>query len=238
MCNFINLRLNVVNQCLPICVLFLAYKLQTLHIENFEMLFKLSLAEFPLYCCIPYDILLIRSAFMHYINIICLFFIFGCATEKNKIQQIKQSVMNAPNIQSSETSVFGDHIGEIEPSSLLKRYPAFDKQYQRFTATPNDIEQLKSISQPLDIIVVFGTWCHDSKREVSRFIKLVEATNNPFITTKYWAVDRNKKDPQNYAQSFKLEKTPTFIIQRSGHELGRIVERPKISLTTDIISLL
>jgi thiol-disulfide isomerase/thioredoxin len=216
----------------------LEYELQTLQTVQRFMLFKLSLAEFPLYCCILFNLLLIRLAFMHYIKIICLFFIFGCATESNKTQPLKQSVMKSPNIQSSKTTVFGDHNGEIEPSELLQRYPAFDKQYQRFTATPNDIDRLKSISQHLDIIVIFGTWCHDSKREVSRFIKLIEAANNPLITTKYWAVDRNKNDPESYAQSFQLEKTPTFIIQRSGHELGRIVERPKISLTLDIINLL
>jgi thioredoxin 1 len=176
---------------------------------------------------------------MNYIKIICLFLLFGCSAEQLKTTELATANSNrTTNDYKKATAPLGDHNGEIESVDLLNKYPAFQKQYQRYQIKTTDINLLKDISHSLHIVVIFGTWCHDSKREVSRFIKLIEAADNTLITTQFWAVDRNKNDAVGFAKKFNLQKTPTFIIQNSGDELGRIIERPHNSLAVDIINLL
>jgi hypothetical protein len=47
-----------------------------------------------------------------------------------------------------------------------------------------------------------------------------------------------KNDLQNRGQDFKVKKTPTFILLRNNKEIGRIVEKPDISLETDLLKIL
>ena len=50
-------------------------------------------------------------------------------------------------------------------------------------------------------------------------------------------VDVNKTEPNGREQLYNLKNTPTFILLRNGKEIGRIVERPQISLESDLINL-
>ena len=50
-------------------------------------------------------------------------------------------------------------------------------------------------------------------------------------------VDINKTEPNGREQLYNLKNTPTFILLRNGTEVGRIVERPQISLESDLINL-
>ena len=50
-------------------------------------------------------------------------------------------------------------------------------------------------------------------------------------------VDVNKTEPNGREQLYNLKNTPTFILLRNGTEVGRIVERPQISLESDLINL-
>ena len=50
-------------------------------------------------------------------------------------------------------------------------------------------------------------------------------------------VDINKTEPNGREQLYNLKNTPTFILLRNGKEIGRIVERPQISLESDLINL-
>jgi hypothetical protein len=47
-----------------------------------------------------------------------------------------------------------------------------------------------------------------------------------------------KNDSQDRGKKFKIKKTPTFIILRNQVEIGRIVERPEISLEADLLKIL
>jgi thiol-disulfide isomerase/thioredoxin len=188
---------------------------------------------------------------MDFIKLICIFLLFGCAVEPQKMAEFNTSDKKTETIEKNDVSStssaktksikknpFGDHIGAIEPAFLLSEFSAFKRQYQRYQIKQSEIDALNSIAKPLEIIVIFGTWCHDSKREVARYIKLMNSVNNPLISTKYWAVDRDKKDPENFAQEYKLLKTPTFIIFSEGRELGRIIERPEDTLVKDLMNIL
>ena len=125
-------------------------------------------------------------------------------------------------------------VGEIKPSKLLTSYDDFNSEFSEFKIDGKEVSALKSINKPLDIHVLFGTWCHDSVREVPRLLKLLEQADNANISTKLIAVDYKKSAEEKY----DLQYTPTFVVYSGNKEIGRIIERPKDTIAQDIITMI
>ena len=83
-----------------------------------------------------------------------------------------------------------------------------------------------------------GTWCSDSRREVPRFFKILDAVNYPSDKVAIICVDEDKKTRGNELTGLKIELVPTLIFYKNGNELGRIVESPNDTLEKDIIKIL
>jgi len=97
-----------------------------------------------------------------------------------------------------------------------------------------DVNLIKSINKPIHIIALFGEWCHDSEREIPKLAKLLNAASNSNITIEYHGMSVNKSEPAALVELHQLRYTPTIVVLRNGKELGRIVEKPKVSLAADI----
>lgn len=94
-------------------------------------------------------------------------------------------------------------------------------------------EALKGV----DITLFLGSWCKDSKREVPRFFKILDAADyNGDV--ELIAVDRRKKTPENLQKGKDIKRVPTMIFKKDGEEIGRIVEYPVESLEKDIQKIL
>jgi thiol-disulfide isomerase/thioredoxin len=75
-----------------------------------------------------------------------------------------------------------------------------------------------------------GTWCHDSKREVPRVIKLFNLLALENERIKIVALNKQKKGYFKNYKSFNIKRTPTIIFFKNGKEIGRIIERPSESI--------
>ncbi|WP_156413722.1 TlpA family protein disulfide reductase [Lacimicrobium alkaliphilum] len=84
------------------------------------------------------------------------------------------------------------------------------------------------------VLILFGTWCHDSEREVPRFLKLADASGVRLRQLQLVAVGLDKKDPAGLAQQYNLLYTPTIIVMDNEQELYRMIERPKGPLALDL----
>ena len=82
--------------------------------------------------------------------------------------------------------------------------------------------------------ILFGTWCHDSEREVPRLLKLLAASGVKEESISLIALDISKEEPEGRAKVLDVRFTPTFIFFSDGIELGQIVEQPSKSLFEDI----
>jgi thioredoxin 1 len=60
--------------------------------------------------------------------------------------------------------------GVISASQLITEYPLFRSAYEQYQPSSAEIAAVKSLSGK-SLIVLFGTWCHDSEREVPRLLK-------------------------------------------------------------------
>jgi thioredoxin 1 len=143
-------------------------------------------------------------------------------------------VMVSTNAMSADD--ISEVVGEMSGEALLAQYPAFMDEYKSYQ--PSDAE-IKAVSALEDdtLLILFGTWCHDSEREVPRLLKTLDASGLDVPQFTLFAVDRKKSDPEGVAEKHGLKYTPTFILMRDGEEIGRVVERAETSLTQDLQAL-
>jgi len=125
-------------------------------------------------------------------------------------------------------------VGKISQERLMK-----DKSFLlnpvENALSADKIKQIRGWPQDLHIDIYFGTWCHDSQREVPKILNLLKENKN--ISTQLVALDYDKNDPQGLAESKGIKYTPTFIVTIGDKEIGRIIERPKQDLVTDITEM-
>ncbi len=90
-----------------------------------------------------------------------------------------------------------------------------------------------------EVTVFLGTWCSDSRRELSRFWRALDEVGGlaPF-SLRYVGVDRDKAEPAALLEGIGLLYVPTFIVRRDGLELGRIVEESPNGVERDLLALL
>ena len=126
-------------------------------------------------------------------------------------------------------------VGDISINNLFETNQEFQENYTKYnSSTLLDL----SMFHDVEIYILFGTWCHDSKREVPRFLRLLNDTRIQEDQINLIGLNFMKNDSLNRGTKFKIKKTPTFIILRNQVEIGRIVERPEISLEADLLKIL
>jgi thiol-disulfide isomerase/thioredoxin len=99
-------------------------------------------------------------------------------------------------------------------------------------------EKIKTKLSNITMTLVMGTWCDDSKTQVPRFFKLMEKVGYDSSKITIYCVNREKKTEKGEIDNMKITLVPTFIINRNGTEVGRIVETPKVSLEADLLEIL
>ena len=96
------------------------------------------------------------------------------------------------------------------------------------------MELLAEADKNCSVVVCMGTWCSDSRREVPRFMKVVESAGIPAANIRFFGVDHQKRSPENAAKKCNVTLVPTIIILRAGVEIGRITEMPEVSMENDL----
>jgi len=145
-------------------------------------------------------------------------------------------------LQSIKIEQDGEEIlrGEIDRDLLFSEFPGWQKEYENYIPDSMIIDTLQNLQKKCSVEIFMGTWCHDSKREVSRFYKILDQCNTkPLSEVKMWAVDQNKRLPGNDLTDEKeIHFVATFIFVENDIEIGRIVEQPFGKLESDILEIL
>jgi len=143
----------------------------------------------------------------------------------------------------------GQLLGEVLRTDIASHLPEWDADYHDYVPGDSALEVLAAVAEPVEIICVLGTWCHDSRREVPRFWKILDEVANPNLELTMFAVGRTSDAAadsiigalgfdENPRATWTVEYVPTFVFLRDGHELGRIIESPAVSLEEDAADLL
>lgn len=127
----------------------------------------------------------------------------------------------------------------IESFKLSPMSPWFLLEYDDYTVDVETLKTIKSAIIPeLEISIIMGTWCSDSKREVPRFIKITDSLNLESNQLLIICVDRNKEAGKIPVERMGIELVPTFIFYYEGKEIGRIIESPKETLEKDMLNII
>lgn len=135
----------------------------------------------------------------------------------------------------------GNLVGKLQKSDFLqgKFKSWFVQEYEAYQPKEKVVKKLQKELEGIHIKAFFGTWCHDSHREIPRFFKTMELAGLDFqVNFEMVGLTRGKKTPDNLQKGFNIKHTPTFIIYKDGKEIGRYVEQPRQSIEKDLLKIL
>ena len=111
-------------------------------------------------------------------------------------------------------------------------------EYNLYNVDSTKMDSIKNNLKDVNMKLIMGTWCSDSRAQVPRFFKILDAVNYPSDSVAIICVDRDLKSDIDELNDLKIERVPTIIFYKYGKELGRIVESPKDTLEKDMIKIL
>jgi thiol-disulfide isomerase/thioredoxin len=135
--------------------------------------------------------------------------------------------------------------GKCNKDSLLQEPFSkwFLKNNQEYKPHTDVIEELKKQSnKEMEVVIYFGNWCGDSKREVPRFVKVLSEMNFSDAKITFIALGASdslyKQSPAGDEKGQGIYRVPVFIIKKKGKEIGRINEFPINSLEKDLLQII
>ncbi|MFT5677573.1 TlpA family protein disulfide reductase [Patiriisocius sp. Uisw_047] len=128
-------------------------------------------------------------------------------------------------------------IGKVEVSALfIDRFAWFKTEFDAYTIDQDSMASLTEALKDKEILVIMGTWCEDSQREVPRLVKILANINHEY-GPRIIAVNRDKDIPEGLENVENIAYVPTIIILENGIELGRIVESTQETLEKDLLAI-
>ena len=121
----------------------------------------------------------------------------------------------------------------IEAFEKQPYYEWFSFEYQDYTPNDSIINLLKNTTDSINITIILGVWCSDSRREFPRFMKILNLINYDFNKLNIICVDTDKKADKIDLYKYNIKLVPTFIFYKNNFEIGRIIETPNKTLETD-----
>jgi thiol-disulfide isomerase/thioredoxin len=164
----------------------------------------------------------------------------GCKTTKpvaSKSPASEQNSVTAVNFSEQTTWL----LGYFNPDQLTHSpYSAwYLKGFDDYQPKSDVINKLRDINkEDIAIKIVMGTWCPDSRREVPRFMKVLDAWQFPAAKVTFIGVDDAKLSPVGEYVKLDIKRVPTFIFYKNNIEAGRIIENPATSLEQDMVNIL
>jgi thiol-disulfide isomerase/thioredoxin len=135
-------------------------------------------------------------------------------------------------------------LGKIDKSGVEgDNYKSwFTKNHEDYKPNSTFTNSIASELKFYSITLFLGTWCGDSKAEVPKLYKVLEACNFPMDQLTVIAVSRQadmyKQSPQHEEKGLNIHRVPTVIFYKNGKEVNRIVEHPITTFEEDIQNII
>ena len=133
-------------------------------------------------------------------------------------------------------------LGEINWDGLTKDPYAkwFNPNYLHYQVDSITLAPIADKMDDIEIVVFMGTWCEDSQAQVPQFYKILDHLHFSLGNMQVMGIDKSADGLiiTPAAAEYKIEKVPTFIFYRDGHELGRITEYPLNTIEKDMAGII
>jgi thiol-disulfide isomerase/thioredoxin len=183
---------------------------------------------------------------IYFLLILVLLTVSGCKSTKPMAAGQPSVTQSSSAVQDETAPVnFSEQtlwiLGYFNPERLT-HYPYstwYNKGFEDYMPNSEAINNLFDQSlDKLTIKVVMGIWCPDSRREVPRFMKVLDTWHFPQSAVTFIGVDNAKLSPVGEYTSLDIVRVPTFIVYKNNIEAGRIIENPTTSLEQDLVNIL
>lgn len=179
------------------------------------------------------------------ITIASAFIVYGCRSSKPSVIESKPETTVQQSAASEKYKSYADPatwlLGYFNISRLSQPPYAewYTKGLDEYKPDQESVGKLRElVKNDISVKIVLGTWCPDSRREVPRFMKIMDEINFPAAKIQMIGVDNSKISPIENYESLDIQRVPTFIIYRNNIESGRIIENPVTSLEQDMVNIL
>ena len=114
----------------------------------------------------------------------------------------------------------------------------FQKNYESYIV--DEVIQKMDFSKinEYNIEIFMNTKCHDSEREIPRFLKILNTLNFSNENLKIVLLNSEKKTIDGLKIGKDITNTPTIIFLKNSNEENRIVEFPFENLENDIFKII
>jgi thiol-disulfide isomerase/thioredoxin len=144
------------------------------------------------------------------------------------------AVTTTPTSSPAATPAPAPLLGHVTRAQLKAYEPWALFWEQPYVPDPVSVASIKSQAKDLEVLLVMGTWCPDSKREMPRYFATMDAAGVGDAKLTMIGVDRTKKDTEGLTDKWNITRVPTFIFLRNGREEARFVERTPIGTTFEV----
>ena len=114
----------------------------------------------------------------------------------------------------------------------------FQKNYESYILDNLTLNENFSKLNEYNIEIFMNTNCHDSEREVPRFLKILNSLNFSNKNLRIILLSSDKKTTNGLEIGKEITNTPTIIFLKNSNEENRIVEFPHENLEKDIYRII
>lgn len=111
-------------------------------------------------------------------------------------------------------------------------------EYDNYVADKKTLKRIRKHKDDYEILLVLASWCHDSKEQVPRFLRIMDDAKLSSDIMTMVCVNGQKKCETVDISDLNIERVPTFIFYRDNKEIGRIIETPDLSLEQDMLKII
>ena len=172
--------------------------------------------------------------------ILCL--AVGCdqpTKKKNEQPQIQEKVVIPNSLLGKDWDGNEILVGRISYAQMRQYAEAwFDKEYDFYRINQERLEKIKPLLKDKRVVLLMGTWCEDSQREVPAMMKILDQAGYKTAEMEIIAIDEDKRTKEGLEKAYDLTYVPALIFFDGEKEINRIVEFPINSLEQDILDIL
>lgn len=130
-------------------------------------------------------------------------------------------------------------VGKISYAQMTQYSAAwFDKEYDLYKVNAERLAQIKPFLKDKRVVLLMGTWCEDSQREVPGMMKILNEGGYNTAEMEIIAVDEDKRTKADLEKDYNLAYVPALIFFDEDKEMNRIVEFPINTLEQDMLDIL
>ncbi len=185
-----------------------------------------------------------KRIFITFIGISVLLFLTNCSIFRNPVDGEK--VLKLYKDQQGNVNITGDFtVEDLQGRASFSEW--YTTEYNNYAISDflkNHKRDLRKSFKGKSVQIFLGTWCSDSKREVPRFMKIMNFLKIPKSKIQLIGVNREKHAFSGQDLGKRIKRVPTFIFyynqfaDRTPTEVGRIVEYPIETLEKDMLKIL